>query len=102
MSDYNCAYQYCPNPECRYYQVLGLGNVGYHDRKNKRFRCNNCSKTWVGHRGEFHYGMKTQNQKVKRALQMIQAGISIRKVASYTGVSPSTVMRWKKSLNNTL
>lgn len=89
MINENLENQHCPNQNC-------IGDVAIHDFKKNRFRCRLCKKTWVGRRGDCSYGLKTNPAKVKRAFEMLKAGISIRCVAKFSHVSPSTVMRWKK------
>lgn len=85
--------QRCPNQNC-------VGDVAIHDFKNNRFRCRLCKKTWVGRRWDYSFGLKTNLVVVNRALEMLKAGISIRRVAKFSNVSPSTIMRWKKKLFN--
>jgi len=69
-----------------------------HDKKTKRFRCRVCGKTWTAHYEEFHYGLRSENIKINRATEMIKAGLSIRQIAKFVKVSPSTILRWKKRL----
>lgn len=92
--------QICPNLACRHYGKSGDGVVAVHDKKKNRLRCKGCGKTWSAHVGQFYFGLHTNSAKVRRALEMLKAGLSIRKVARLTEVSAGTVMRWKKKLLN--
>lgn len=91
--------QYCPNETCKYYHKELAGNVVVHSRKQNRFRCSSCRKTWVAHINEVHYGLKTGERKVIVTRYLLETEeMSIRGVAQFLGVSPSTVQRFKKRL----
>lgn len=91
--------QHCPNPNCTTFGKVDGKNIAIHDPKNNRFRCRLCKKTWVGHRREYTYGLKTNLAITNRAFELLKAGYSIRTTAKFSHVSPSTVMRWKKRMN---
>lgn len=90
--------QYCPNESCEFYSRRLAGNVVAHSRKHMRFRCKLCRKTWVGYRNDVRFGLRTDFEKVKSAMEMAQQGKSVRVVAQQVSVSPSTVQRWKMRL----
>lgn len=89
--------QGCPNRNCKSYGENST--VAVHDKKLKRLRCKACGKTWSAHRGEFHFGLRTDTVKVRRAVYMLKAEMPIRKIARLVDVSAGTVMRWKKKLD---
>jgi len=95
MNKYKLINQECPNKSCKSDNT----DIAVHDRKNNRFRCKNCGKTWVGHYKDFYYGLRTNSLKIERAILMLRAGLSIRKVAELSKVSPSTILRWKNKLH---
>ncbi|MFH1286371.1 MAG: hypothetical protein ABII02_01310 [Candidatus Magasanikbacteria bacterium] len=89
--------QGCPNRACKSYGKNS--DVTVHDKQLKRLRCRACGKTWSAHNWEFHFGLRTDTVKVRRAVDMLKAEIPIRKIARLIDVSAGTVMRWKKKLN---
>jgi len=89
--------QGCPNRACKSYGKSSY--VAVHDKKLNRLRCKVCGKTWSAHNREFHFGLRTNPVKVRRAVEMLKAEIPIRKIARLIDVSAGTVMRWKKKLN---
>ena len=89
----------CPNTSCSCYGRLNPSMTAVHDARRGRFRCRECGRTWSAHRNEFHYGLRTNPIKVRRAMDMLQAGLSIRQIARLVDVNAGTVMRWKKKLN---
>jgi transposase-like protein len=92
---FNVRNQYCPNTTCKRFQKHGAGNVIIHSKKYKRFQCNNCKKTWVSHRFEIQYGLRTEETVINTAIKMMRQGFSIRKTAKEVQVSPSTIQRWR-------
>lgn len=88
--------QGCPNKFCSNYGKHDDETVVIHDKKLNRLRCKLCGKTWSAHNKEFHYGLRTELLKIRRAIEMLKAKIPIRMIARLVKVSPSTVMRWKK------
>ncbi|MDP2643205.1 MAG: helix-turn-helix domain-containing protein [Candidatus Peregrinibacteria bacterium] len=89
--------QGCPSRNCKSYG--NSNDVVLHDKKLNRLRCKVCGKTWSAHHLEFHFGLRTDTVKVRRAVDMLKAEIPIRKIARLVDVSAGTVMRWKKKLN---
>lgn len=96
MNEYsNIRDQACPNPKCSFYGVSVPNKVVIHSRKENRFQCSECKKTWVGHKESCFYRLRSSKDKVELARLLLAGGKSIRKVAKEVGVSPSTVQRWK-------
>lgn len=94
--------QICPNKYCRFHELTLEGNIVVHGQKYPRFKCKACSKTWVIHRRESHYGLRKNPQNVISALKFLKEGLSIRKVAELVGVTPGTIHRWKTKFKNIL
>lgn len=90
----------CPHPSCVQDQQIGSTNVVIHDRRRNRFLCKQCGKTWVGHRSELRFGLRSPVVKIGRVLELLGVGFSIRRVAGLVKVSPSTVQRWKGRKNS--
>ena len=88
----------CPNKFCCNYGKYEKELIAIHDKKLNRLRCRLCGKTWSAHFGEFHYGLRTEQLKIRRAVDLLKVKIPVRMVAKFVKVSPSTAMRWKKKL----
>ena len=100
MNEY-ISQQGCPNQFCSNYGKNDDAIIAIHDRKKNRLRCKTCGKTWSVHQKEFHYGLRSEHAKVRRAIDLLKAKIPIRTVARFVKVSPSTILRWKKKLSAT-
>lgn len=88
--------QSCPNRHCPFFSKVMGGNVTVHSRVQRRFRCKECGQTWVEHRSEFRYGLRSCSKKITAAMQCSAKGFSVRAAAVEVGVSPSTIQRWRK------
>lgn len=87
--------QKCPNRECVFFHRAMGGNIVVHSRKERRFKCSACGRTWVMYREEARFGIKKDFAKVRSALADLSTGLSIRCVAKIIHVNPSTIQRWK-------
>ena len=92
--------QGCPNEICVSYGKCDDANIAIHDKRLNRLRCRSCGKTWSSHREEFYFGLRTSLVKICRSVDMLKAGIPIRKIARLVDVDAGTIMRWKKKLDN--
>ncbi len=43
----NPSVQYCPNPKCPDHGKVNAGNIGVPSRKEKRFICRTCGRTFA-------------------------------------------------------
>lgn len=94
--------QSCTRAVCAYFGLTAQGNVVVHARAYMRFKCTACGATWVAHRDEFYYGLRTESQKIHQAAELLAQKVSVRRVAHRLHVSPSTVQRWRTRLKNQL
>lgn len=92
--------QGCPNKLCTNYGKNGDEFIAAHDKKQSRLRCRTCRKTWSAHSKEFYYGLRTEQVKIRRTLDLLREKIPIRKIAGFVNVSSSTIQRWKSRFKN--
>ncbi|MGE3278414.1 MAG: helix-turn-helix domain-containing protein [Candidatus Altimarinota bacterium] len=89
--------QSCPNTKCSQYGEHEKANqIRIHSQKEKRLQCKVCRKTWVAHRNEALYRIKSPSEKILRFQALYEEGSSIREIANRINVSPSTIQRWCK------
>lgn len=94
-SNFSIRDQSCPNIDCEFYGQSDSGNIAVHSRKQGRFRCNICNKTWSAYSDEATFGLRSDEEIIERAFTMFEQDIPIRTIAKRLKVSPSTVQRWK-------
>ena len=86
--------QFCFNPECPDYGLIGKGNMYVHGHKARRYGCHTCKRTFVETKGTMFYRLQTPPEQVVAAIaQLVERG-SIRGVARARGVKPDTVIAW--------
>ena len=56
----------CPNLACPARGHTGQGNIGIHSRKEKRFICTACQKTFTTTKGTALYRLRTSSETVIR------------------------------------
>ncbi|HYE67961.1 MAG TPA: hypothetical protein VEA58_05075, partial [Anaerovoracaceae bacterium] len=49
---------FCPNKDCRARGEIGQGNIGVHQRKERRYICHSCQQTFVESKGTLLYRLE--------------------------------------------
>src|SRR5262249_56139760 len=55
---------FCPNKNCPARGQTGQGNIGIHSRKEQRFICHACQKTFSARKGTVFYRLRTSAETV--------------------------------------
>jgi transposase-like protein len=84
----------CLNPDCPDYGKVGVGNIGIHCRKDRRYYCTTCKERFSARQGTIFYNLKTDEQKVLLALKMLSERNSFRATARTLGTNEDTVLSW--------
>jgi transposase-like protein len=92
--------QHCHNQACVFYKKTGHQNIAIHGKMPERLRCTVCKKTWVAHKNQPHFGLKSSPEKIKKALELLNVGLSVRRVARRCQASTSSIQRWKQNFKN--
>ena len=61
---------YCPNMACPARGQIGQGNIGVHSRKDQRFMCTQCRKTFTATKGTAFYRVRTAAETVTLVLTL--------------------------------
>jgi len=62
---------FCPNLVCPARGQTGQGNIGIHSRKDKRFVCTQCRKTFTTTKGTVLYRLRTSAELVVIAVTLL-------------------------------
>jgi transposase-like protein len=96
MMDINV--QYCPNPDCSDYGKVGAGNIRIHSRKEKRFICRTCGKTFAATYGTPLYRRQWDHQIIVWIISLLANGCPPRAIVVTFGIDPRTVKDlWRSS-----
>ena len=85
---------FCPNLECPARGQTGKGNIGIHSRKEGRFRCRQCRKTFAATTGTVWYRLRTAAAEVRVVLTLLAHGCPLQAIVAAYGLDERTVANW--------
>jgi len=62
---------FCPNLDCPARGQLGKDNIRLHSRKEGRYRCQVCGRTFAARRGTTFYRLRTADETVTRVITLL-------------------------------
>ncbi len=88
--------QFCPNFYCPNRGKAGLGNLRVHSRKERRFRCTTCGKTFAATRDTPYYRLHAPLDLVTLVLTLLCHGCPRQAVVAAYGLDERTVADWQQ------
>ena len=85
---------FCPNLDCPARGQTGQGNIGIHSRKDQRFRCRQCRKTFAITQGTALYRLCTPAETVTLVVTLIAHGCPLQAIVVAFGFDERTVADW--------
>ena len=85
---------FCPNLACPARGQTGQGNIGIHSRKDKRFVCTECHKTFSATKGTAFYRLRTAAETVTLVVTLLAHGCPPHAIVAAFGFDERTVRRW--------
>ncbi len=85
---------FCPNLACSARGQTGQGNIGIHSRKDKRFLCTECHKTFSATKGTAFYRLRIAAETVTLVVTLLAHGCPPQAIVVAFGFDERTVMRW--------
>ncbi len=86
---------FCPNSACPARGQGGQGNIGIHSRKDKRFICTACRKTFTATKGTAFYRLRTPAETVALVLTLLAHGCPLQAIVVAFGFDERTVAAWE-------
>jgi transposase-like protein/IS1 family transposase len=86
---------FCPNLACPARGQTGQGNIGVHSRKEKRFICTACQKTFAATKGTAVYRLRTPAETVALVLTLLAHGCPLQAIVVAFGFDERTVAAWE-------
>ncbi len=87
--------QFCPNPACPARGQVGQGNIRVHSRKEQRYRCRHCGRTFAATTGTPFFRLKTEATLVTTVLTLLCHGCPVQAIVAAYGVDERTVAAWQ-------
>jgi transposase-like protein len=87
--------QFCPNSSCPQRGLTGQGNIKVHSRKERRFRCQTCRKTFAATRDTPYYRLHKPLDLVTIVLTLLTHGCPPQAVVAAYGLDERTIAAWQ-------
>src|SRR5216684_6502602 len=84
----------CPNLACPARGQTGQGNIGIHSRKEKRFLCHACHKTFSATKGTAFSRLRTAAATVALVVTLLAHGCPVQAMVAAFGCDERTVADW--------
>jgi hypothetical protein len=89
------SHQYCDNPSCSHYGLVGHNNLRIHSTKSGQIRCNKCvSKPFSVRKGTMFFDLRTPIDKVIRLLGLLSSGIGVNALCREEDVTADSLRSW--------
>src|SRR5256885_14524878 len=85
---------FCPNGNCPARGQTGKGNIGIHSRKEQRFICHECHKTFSATTGTVFYRLRTSAETVVLVVPLLAHGCPVQAIVAAFGFDERTVADW--------
>src|SRR5262245_23018271 len=85
---------FCPNLACPARGQTGQGNIGIHSRKDRRFICTQCRKTFAATYGTVFYRLRTSADLVALIITLLAHGCPVQAIVVAFGFDERTVAAW--------
>jgi transposase-like protein len=85
---------FCPHLACPARGQTGKGNIGIHSRKEQRFICHACDKTFSATTGTVFYRLRTAADTVITIVTLLAHGCPVHAIVAAFGVDERTVAAW--------
>ena len=85
---------FCPNEHCPARGQSGQGNIGIHSRKEQRFICHACQKTFSARKGTVFYRLRTSAETVVIIVTLLAHGCPLQAIVAAFGFDERTIAAW--------
>jgi transposase-like protein len=86
--------EFCPNLECSARGKIGAGNIHIHSRKERRYRCGICGKTFSETHGTAQYRVKRDRETFTKVSTLLAHGCPVQAAAIAFELDERTVTSW--------
>jgi transposase-like protein/IS1 family transposase len=85
---------FCPNGHCHARGQTGQGNIGIHSRKEQRFICHECPKTFSATTGTVFYRLRPAAETVVLIVTLLAHGCPGQAIVAAFGFDERTIADW--------
>src|SRR5436305_5619034 len=88
--------QFCHNPACWAYGRVGEGHIRMHSRRERRYQCKRCARTFAATRGTAVYRAHKGHEAVVRVVALLAHGCPPQAIVAAFGWDERTVARYQR------
>ena len=88
--------RFCHNQNCWAYGRPGEGHIVIHSKKESRYRCKRCGRTFARTKGTALYRLHKPQELLFVVLTLLAYGSPIQAIVAALGLDERTVTRWQK------
>lgn len=85
---------FCPNRDCPARGQSGKDNIRIHSRKEGRYRCRVCGRTFSEERDTTFYRLRTAKETVTQVITLLAYGCPVAAIVQAFGLDERTVSKW--------
>jgi transposase-like protein len=85
---------WCPNLDCPARGQTGKGNIGIHSRKEQRYCCHVCHKTFGARTGTIFHRRRTDEALIIVVITLVSWGCPLVALEHAFGLQPQTIRAW--------
>ncbi len=86
---------FCPNLDCPARGQVGRGNIGIHSRKERRYICHQCHKTFSETKGTPLYRLRSDRHLITVVLTLLAHGCPHQAIVVAFQLDERTVQEWQ-------
>ena len=87
---------FCPNLDCPARGHVGKGNIGIHSRKERRYICHLCHKTFSATKDTPFYRLRQTEAQVTLVVTLLAHGCPPQAIVAAFGLDERTVWDWQQ------
>jgi hypothetical protein len=87
--------RFCHNQRCWAYGRAGEGHIAIHSRKERRYKCKRCEKTFSETKGTALYRMHKPHELVATVVTLLAYGCPVQAIVAAFGLDERTIARWQ-------
>lgn len=85
---------FCPNLACWARRHVGAGNIRVHSRKDRRYKCTECNRTFTETKGSIFYRVRTDRLIVTQVITLLAYGCPLQAIVQAFGFDERTIKAW--------
>lgn len=88
--------RFCHNERCWAYGRAAEGHIVVHSKKEQRYRCKRCGRTFSATKGTALYRMHKPHELVATVVTLLAYGCPLQAIVAAFGLDERTIHRWQR------